>query len=221
MVRVGILSLYLCLILNSFQTASLSAERKPVFEYDIFSVNDTLAVWLDITPVLTQSKMEDLISGLDIFVNVNIRLEQPRTLFFPRKLSEIDATFSISHPLTEDIYNLKLSNFGLYSYEFDNQLKLYDFLADSLIFKVESTASINKSTRVRLKLEISCKSFTTSILPLKSGRLEDEPIPADTSGTEFFLDIFTLFFDFIGYGEDEYKISSPIFKLEELPSLPR
>jgi hypothetical protein len=195
------------------------ADRKAEFDYDIFTINDSLAVWLDITPVFTQPKLEDLLSGLDIYIKMEIRLEQPRMFFFSKKLAALETSLLVSHPLTEDTYNLKILDFPLSIYKFKSQVLLSDFLADSLMFKIAALKQVNESSKIRLSLKIVCKSLSSNALPKRVNGLNNENGSTDSTGVELFMDIFYFFFDVVGYGQDKYKITSPVFRLNELPDL--
>jgi hypothetical protein len=208
--------LLILLSLSQLVTAPVRAEQTE-FDYDIFSINDTLAIWVDVTPMLTQSRLEDLLSGLDIYVKVEIKIQVHKVLFISKTLKKTGAAFLISHPLTEDIYRLKISNFVVSKHEFDSQLSLSDFLADSMVFKIAPVEDIEQRTNLRIKMGISCKSLSSIVIPDKYYGQKDGLLPADTSETEILLDIFSLFIDLIGYGEDKCNISTAIFDLEDLP----
>lgn len=214
--RVILHLLCFCLLVSLFFHNETMADRKAEFDYDIFTLNDSLAVWLDITPVFTQPKLEDLLSGLDIYIRMEIRLEQPRMLFFSKKLAALETSLLVSHPLTEDTYNLKILDSPLIVYKFKSQVLLSDFLADSLMFKIAALKQVNESSKIRLSLKIACKSLSGNILPKRINGLNK---PTDSTGVELFMDIFYFFFDVVGYGQDKYKITSPFFRLNELPDL--
>jgi hypothetical protein len=187
------------------------------FDYDIFLTSDTLAIWLDITPVLVQSKMEDLLAGLDIYVAVDIKVQQPRKLFFPETLASARAILLISHPLTEDIYRLQMVNFGDSKREFQSQLELSDFLSDSLIFRVAPLSQIMDKPKIRLDLTLVSKSHSANILGNTPGRPEGE-LQRDTNPEEFFESLFTFFLNLVGFGKDSYHIVTPLFDSSQLGS---
>jgi hypothetical protein len=74
-------------ILTGLVLSGPAAAESADLEYDIYLVNDTLAVWLDLRPVLDQSKMEDLLAGLDLWLAVELKIEKPRKLFFSKTIS--------------------------------------------------------------------------------------------------------------------------------------
>lgn len=188
------------------------------FDYDIFLVNDTLALWLDVTPVLIQSRMEDLLSGLDISVGIDLKVERPRKLFFAETLASAKATLIISHPLTEDIYRLRLINLGAVDYEFQSQLELSDFIADSVILKIGPRKQFEVAAAIRLNLNLISKSHSNNILKDISPE-SDKSLNRDTGGGDaFFESLFSFFLTLTGFGTTSYKIVSPPFILDDLPS---
>ncbi len=203
--------------LSFFFPAAPVIAKQVEFDYDIFVVEDTLVFWLDVTPALTQRKMEDLLSGLDIHIKIDIRLERPRRFLPARTLVRERAALLISHPLTEDVYYLKTANPDVIKYKFESQLQLSDFLADSLVFKIAPVSDIGGGDRPRLRLNITCKSFTFKTMLGQPGRRDEDLLPADSSNTEFFEDIFSLFFNLIGFGEESYRVISPLFDPDNLP----
>jgi hypothetical protein len=194
------------------------ADSKEIdFDYDIFLTDDTLAVWLDITPVLDQSRMEDLLAGLNISVAMEIKVERPRKLLFYETLTTARALMTISHSLTEDIYRLKLVNAGIIERGFKSQLTLSGFLSDSLVVKVAPTELLDEAAKLRLKLYIESKSHSSNDLssatrPRGGAEVEDQP------EEEFFESLFSSFLNLIGFGKTTYKIISPYFNLDELTS---
>lgn len=208
-------AILICLLALPFfgGTASAGGDSKDTdFDYDIFLTDDTLAVWLDITPVLTQSKMEDLLAGLDISMVIEIKIERPRKLLFSKILTSTRAAVLISHPLTEDIYRLRLVNFGDINREFKSQLELSDFLSDSLILKIAPKSLLENAVEASLRLAITSKSHSSNVLEGDPGR------PGTGADEEFFESLFSFFLNLIGFGQTSYRIVSPPFSLSELAS---
>ena len=206
-------------ILVLCSTASnISADsRDKDFDYDIFTINDTIAIWLDITPVLDQQKMEDLLSGLEIHIGLEIKLEKPKRFLPPEELIGRRFTLQISHKLTEDNYCLRISESSSTDYEFDNQPGLYDYLADSLVFNLLSRAGLKAEESCRLNLKIACKSLypknKTNGSKLQSG---SRSITEDNENS-LIQSLFSTFLEVFGFGKSYYRIISPTFIPAELP----
>ena len=190
------------------------------FDYDIFRVSDTLALWLDIVPVLDQSKMEDLLSGLDIAVELDINLERPRFLVGARTLAHRHFSLLISHPLADDTYWLRIGAEKAVEYKFSNQLNLSDYLADSLVFRIGPMAALADRTKVRLSLIITCNSMSPRSLGAVA-RPSDGLMPHRQRVDDGIFDhLFELFRETIGFGRTSYRVQSPVFDLDRLPSGP-
>ncbi len=197
-----------------------AAEAALDFDYDIFRISDTLALWLDVVPVLDQAKMEDLLSGLEIAVELDITLERPRFLVGARTLAQRHFSLLISHPLAEDSYRLRIVAETAVEYKFSNQLSLSDYLADSLVFRVGPTVALADRANVRLSLAIACNSMS----PRSLGPADQtgEGLLRHRQGVEvgIFDRLFELFRETIGFGRTSYRVQSPVFDLDRLPSGP-
>lgn len=191
--------------------------RDSNFDYDIFRLADTLAVWLDLTPIMTQERMEDLLSGLDLSITVECVVEKPRTLLPAKTVLKSLTIIVLSHPLTEDIYRLSLADGRVTTREFESQLALSDFLADSLVFRVAPGERVRPEGEVRLRLSLISKSHSPNTMgegrrsPMASVR------PPQTSRSAF-ESAFSLFLDLVGFGENAYRIVTPPFAVDGLTS---
>lgn len=199
--------------------ASLKADDAGAdFDYDIFLVGDTLAVWIDIRPVLDQSRMEDLLAGLDLSLIIEMKAQRPRKLLFSKTIATARAALVISHPLTEDLYRLRLANFGRREWSFKSQIELSDFLADSLIFRLAPKSLLEEAPQVRLNLDLVSKSHPSIILD------DIEDSGTDSSGTgagpdeEFFESLFSFFLNLVGFGQKTFHIETPFFRVKDLSS---
>lgn len=198
--------------------SGLAADSEDRFDYDIFWVGDTLTCWLDPTPALTQQKMEDLLAGLDIYFQFDIKLEKPRKLLFMKNIIHRQAALLITHQLTEDIYRVRFSGTGDKEYEFESQLQVSDFLADSVVFGLALRTLIEDTSNPRLVLMFSCKSLHPRGFSGEQEGLPDSLSPGQSSRKTVFDEAFGLFLDLIGFGQANYKIVSPIFNPNNLDS---
>lgn len=188
------------------------------FDFDIFFSDDTLVIWLDLTPILTQEKMEDLLAGFDVCLHITTAVERPKRLFFSKKIIETEAAICIAHPLTEDIYKLKIVNHSIRQIEFENQLELSDFLADSVVLPVAPRSVIPVDERVRLRCNLISKSHSNNMFDAIGSTAADSLPGRQERGEDVFESVFSLFLDLIAFGKTAYEITSPDFLAKDLPS---
>lgn len=214
MIRYSVISILVLCLAASIVSAD---SRDKDFDYDIFIINDTIALWLDITPVLDQQKMEDLLSGLEIHIGLEIKLEKPKRFLPSEELIGRRFFLQISHRLTEDNYCLRILDSNSIDYEFDNQPGLYDFLADSLVFNLLSRAGLKAEESCRLNLKIACKSLYPKNKESGSTSLSESGSVADGDESSLIQKLFSTFLEVFGFGKSYYRIISPTFIPAELP----
>jgi len=189
------------------------------FDYDIFLIGDTLAVWIDVRPVLDQNRLEDLLAGLDVSLAIDLKVERPRKLLFSKTLASARAGVVISHPLTEDYYRLRLANFGYQDRRFESQIELSDYLADSLIFRLAPISSLEEAPEVRLDLDLVSNSHSSNILKEVTDSSAAASGKSPGAESEFFESVFSFFLNMVGFGKTTFHIETPLFRVEDLPSL--
>jgi len=189
-------------------------EGEIVPDYDIFLNHDTLSVWIDLSPVLNQTRMEDLLAGLDLSLAVEISVEKPRRILFTRTLARARSILVLRRQLTEDNYRLRAVDFETRDYRFDNQMELSAHMADSLVFRIIPRTALEAVTDLRLKVQINVKSHSSSVLE----EIGEKAGEAEENGGEVFESVFSFFLDLIGFGQTTYRLESPPFDLRQLAS---
>lgn len=191
------------LLAAALAAPAAAADETVSFDYDIFRRGETLAVWVDLTPVMNQRRMEDLLAGLAVRITLDCRLEKPRRPLPAKTLAAVRTVATLTRRLTEDDYGVQVAGAGAAKYTFTNQLELADCLADSLVIPVTAADISDPGDRVRLALDISCNSLnpnavssTTAVTPPGGG---------------FFDRLFDLFAESVGWGADSYRLVSPLF----------
>lgn len=186
----------------------LSAGESESPPYDIFLEQDTVKLWIDLTPALTQPLLEDLLSGLQITIQIELALRSPRTILWDAPILKRGDRLVLSHPLSDDYYAIEFLATTNRLRRFSDQPSMSAYLADSVDIPIALTDSLDERTKYKLSLAISCKSRTNSELDGSSG--------VDTSATEAFESALRSFLDVIGFGESVIKIESPMFTLSSL-----
>jgi len=189
------------------------------FDYDIFVAGDTLAMWLDVRPVLTQPKMEDMLAGLQVSVAITAEAERPRKVLFTKTITTYKTVLVISRRLAEDTYRLRIIGRGARDYTFKSQLALSDFLADSLVLKIAPVDSLQGRSPLRLNLTLVSKSHSNNTMG------DIPPVAADSAEVggddEFFETLLNSFLSLIGFGATTYHFETPMFSPDDLTSFPR
>lgn len=186
------------------------------FDYDIFIQNDSLAVWIDVTPVLTQPRLEDLLAGLDIYLGLDLSLEVKGAFGLYRSEVRQKSAIVISHKLIDDIYRLNIVDRDRSEYSFDNLLQLKQFMSDSLVFILSDKSSLDQEKSFRLSFDLMAKSGSNGLLGIRSGNSLE---PDERSVEIKFLEgAFSQFLKIIGFGRSAYHVDSPRFIIKELPN---
>lgn len=200
----------------------IRAEDSPVdFDYDIFLVQDTMMVWLDVTPVLNQALFEDLLAGLQIQIDIKYKAEYPPNPIFAETIRERQRTVYLRRDVTGDFYELIEVNGLQDTVLFSSQLDMSDYLTDSLEIRLLPVSVIRDGAKLRLKMEIDTKSLPYKKLVgnvrSRSEAGDDNTAPAGQALNS----VFSYFLEFIGFGEQKYQITTPTFKISSLESYPR
>jgi len=205
-----------CLCLGLAPPAAGSAEID--FDYDIFLAGDTLTLWLDVAPLLTQPRLEDLLAGLDVSIKIDVDVQRPRKLFFPATLASVSALVVISHPIAEDIYRLRIICGRLSERIFKSQLALSDFLADSLVLPLVPAQRIRGQGDLRLSFSLLSKSHSINMLDKALPEAADS-VNQPPGDDQFLESLFSTFLRLVGFGASSYQVTTPTFSPDELPSI--
>ncbi|MEZ5358170.1 MAG: hypothetical protein R3F48_05005 [Candidatus Zixiibacteriota bacterium] len=191
------------------------------FDYDIFIQRDTLTVWLDVTPVLTQALLEDLLAGLQIRIDVRYKAEYPPDPIFAETIQERQRSVFLRRDVTGDFYELIEVNGFQDTVLFSSQLDMADYLTDSLELQLLPISRVEDDRKMRLKLEINSKSMIYKNLSKDLRSQVQSSEDEDEAGGQAVNTVFSYFLDVIGFGERKYQIRTPGFKISSLDSYPR
>jgi hypothetical protein len=186
------------------------------FTYDMYRAGDSVGFWIDLAPVLGQSQMEDLLAGLDIYISLDIRLESPRPFFFPRLLVRKRAALILSHRLTEDLYTIERIGAHPLKRQFDNQLQVRDFIADSMEFNLTAIEALDAGDKYRITVSISSKSYSSKEMARHLSMPPDTLGSSNKPGPEFFESLFSTFIEVTGFGRASFHVTTPNFILKDI-----
>lgn len=186
------------------------------FDYDIFIQKDTLSLWIDVTPALTQPRLEDLLAGLNIYLGLDFSLEKKGALgIFKSRLRKKTAII-ITHNLIDDIYRLKILTDTRGEISFDNLLQLREFLSDSLVFPIADIEPLPQDKKFRLSFDLMVKSGSNGFLGIAG--IDNQEKEELSSEIKFLENMFSQFLKIIGFGRSAYHVDSPRFIIKELPN---
>ncbi len=207
-------AIFVSMIFCALISGTYADDESIVFDYDIYGANDSITVWLDLTPILTQPVLEDLLAGLDIFLSLRFKIEKPQKLFGHKTIYELKTALLLTHNLTKDNYNIRYSLNSQSASSFLNQMDMSDYLADSLQVKLIPLDQFNTDERYRLNIEI----LSRSISPSKVNQIPEFSYGTGQSSEDdsFLGSALNKFLEIIGFGENTYHFTSPHFKIDQL-----
>lgn len=213
-------ALVLVMIWCAFAPAAAAEEAAVDFDYDIFLAADSVLLWIDLTPALSQTLMEDLLAGLTINIGLDVRLEKPPHPILAKTIVRRKFVLAISRNLNHDSYFLKIFRDRPDSLSFVSQMALSDYLADSLEFLIMPASQVKATENLRISLEIISKSYSNKVLPPSAKARPESGQASEPAESDLITEIFSEFLDLIGFGRNSYKLITPDFTLSDLDSYP-
>ncbi|MCB2231456.1 DUF4390 domain-containing protein [bacterium] len=189
---------------------SVRAENASVdFPFDINSIEDTLAVWVDLSGLLQAAIIERIEDGIDQAFECRMELARPKRLFGSVRIAERTDAWRLSYRiLTERWLLTQLGGDSSTDRSFGSLAGLAGFLSDSIVVGLVALDSLERDRGYTLKLDITSISLAGISLT---------PNPGDsTDGSSVLRSLFSEFLKFTGYGREEYSIESRQFTREEI-----
>jgi hypothetical protein len=191
-----------------FAGNNVRAESDIELAYDIFSRGDSVMVWLDLSPFLTDPQIARLNDGIDLLFQYNLRLAIPRRLWGDVTVTETEETVRMSYHLVTHDYALTSTYAGWHNRHFPTLDLLTAFLADSINAPLLPTDSMNGGKRYTLDLKITTIAVTG---------FNPTPESADSSGSDSPLRfLFKKFLSLTGFGRREFETKSRPFSRSEI-----
>ncbi|HOP08103.1 MAG TPA: DUF4390 domain-containing protein [candidate division Zixibacteria bacterium] len=190
---------------------STDAEESGSLDFDLYRTDSNLVIWIDFSSLLTSRRVEGLREGVDLQVDYNVRLVQPRRLWGERAVVEESGSFELNYRLITDRFEWNPSDSAdSLLHSFSSLAKLHRFLADSILISIALNDRINNHNRYCLTLNAACISMTTFNLPESS-----DPASSGSSPLRF---LFASFLELTGYGRSDFSTRSEPFKISDLPT---
>ncbi|MCK5127492.1 MAG: hypothetical protein KAR42_14650 [candidate division Zixibacteria bacterium] len=189
-------------------------------DFDIFKVEDSMIVWLDVMPVITQTLMEDLFAGLSLRFDIRVRIEHPPNPVFAKTRIQKNIIIQVSRDLTHDNYSLLIIHSRIDSLLFRTQVDMSEFLTDSIEINLGSIRTIDKDEKLRANIEIYTKSFASKGADQPGQVDRGKPAGSIEDESDVIETLFSHFLEIIGFGKRSYRVISPTFTIQNLDSFP-
>lgn len=200
----------LCVVLSCPLLAGSSARAETDIDlaYDIFRHNDSVTVWLDLSPFLTDPQISRLNDGIDLLFQYNLRLAIPRRLWGDVTVTEKEEAVRMSYRLVTHDYILTSTLPGWHDRHFPALDQLTSFLADSINAPLLPIDSMNAGKRYTLDLKVTTIALTG---------FNPTPETADSAGSDSPLRfLFKKFLSLTGFGRREFETKSRPFSRSEI-----
>ncbi len=116
---------------------SVQAAPGDDFGFDIYVMNDQIVVWVDLSQLVDQTQIDQLLDGANLAFELSFRLDRPKRLFGDQTVVHSNQSIAISYNLITETFTTRLSE---NNYEkpisFLGVKDLRNYLADSLSFQI-------------------------------------------------------------------------------------
>lgn len=189
----------------------IKAQGSKEVEFDLIERNDSLAVLLDLSFLLTSAHISRLRDGIDLGIECRMTVRRPRKLFGSVKLTEQTTFCRLGFQLLTKGYQLTTAYPGRSdTVSLTSLSRLHEYMTDSVVFTILKLDSLDRESRHVLDIEISAISLNS--INLASG--EDDP-EADRSPLKLLFEQFLVLTD---YGRETFSTSSRPFSRSEITS---
>lgn len=194
-------------------TAAAGSADDEVVDPYLFRKGDSIVVRLDLSGIISTSRVDQIKEGIDMLLTWDIKLVVPRRLWG----SSVKATASGSvrlgyRSMTEDYLAALLGKPDAEARRFFSLAGLHQFLSDSIVEPLAYLDSLDERKMHQLRGELTIISLTH--LQLLSEWDSDDDIRSPVSY------LFDQFLKLTNYGREDYSFRSRSFRLEEIEFQP-
>ena len=207
----GLLSLLAVVVIFFIGSAQLRADELEALDFDIFRSNGAVALRLDLAPLISSNRVEQMNEGIDMAIDCQLSLRRPRKLWGSETILEKHKLLKVGYRLVTEEYRLgELTRPGIAERTFISLAKLHQYLADSVIVSLGDIDKLDKQNRYYIDLKLTCISLTSFNLAAdaKSGNNSESPVKF----------LFRQFLDVTNFGREDYELRSRPFSLDDLES---
>jgi hypothetical protein len=178
-----------------------AAATEDQIEFEIGQCQDSLCAWINLSDLLTSSRVARLKEGVPVAIECRCTVVRPRRLWGHEKIIEADWRARLIHrPVTED-FLLESTNGG--EVVLSSLARLHRYLADSVTVMMLPMDSLDKSTSYRLKVNLALTWLTV---------FNVSPTTDETGSPGSILRfLFGNFLEVSGYGREELELEGNPF----------
>ncbi|MEE8577246.1 MAG: DUF4390 domain-containing protein [candidate division Zixibacteria bacterium] len=209
---------WLIIAIVSLCSADATADDRGPIEFDIVSVDDSIAVWLDLSGLFGGTTLSRLHDGIDLGIVGRIGLFRPRKLFGSEKIIRRRFATTISYRLSTRTYRLIRETASdreddstailQDSLSFQSVSSLLSYFSDSILVPLIAIDSLRGGNEYEIEFDIESISL---------GGLNLFPVDQSDPGSGSLLEsLFETFLEVSGYGRREFSFKSRRFLAGEI-----
>lgn len=188
--------------------AGIIQARDNSFEYNIIPSDSNLAVWVNLSPFLTSTRIDDLKDGEQYSIYGMVSLNRAKKFYGSELIDKKDFFINTSFfILTEDFQIEKFQNSEKNTCKFSTEAELHKFFTDSIFVFFQRTDKLNDHDRYYL--EINLEYLKSGLARYNSAnKITDE----NSSPIKY---LFGKFLEITGYGKTSQSFKSESFRIKD------
>lgn len=191
--------------------ATLRAQTSDEIDFDIFERNGQIAVWVNLSSLMTSKRIDDIKAGIDLAIDYELTLHRPRRLWGTQKIDQAGGLYQIGYRMVTEDYFVSPTGHELSSERYFLSLPdLHKYLADSIVVDLSPIEPLDEGKRYFLQAKITCISLTR--LNVANG---DSSPDSSQSAIKW---LFKGFLDLTNFGREDYEFRSRNFSPSEIIS---
>lgn len=190
--------------------ASSALAQDDNLQTDIFTRQGRLAVWTDVTNLLTAEDYNRLKEGVDVAIELKFRLVRSRRFFGEKEVAAADEILRLHRSrVTADFTVLRISGSRSAEYSNISRVQMDRLLSDSIVVDLTDLQEVERDRQYRINLK-------TTVITLTDINLA-QPRNVDSTGGESAIQyLFRQFLSVTGYGRRETSAHSDPFIPSEM-----
>lgn len=186
-----------------------AADAKLPLDFDIFSRHDSLIVWVNLAPLVSSRRLEEMKQGIDLGIEWDLSLQRPKRFWGAENIAEVSGVKQIGYRIVTEDFSISASLAdSVVERKFISLSQLHLFLSDSVLVPLCPLTELDHHKRYYIDLSLTCISLTSINLATDAGERSDSPLRT----------LFGTFLELTDFGREEYGVKSRSFSLSEIQS---